>query len=38
MGDAEKEIEDELQSDVKSNVIKVGHHGSDTSSSINFVK
>ncbi len=41
MGDAEKEIEDELidsGADVKADVIKVGHHGSNTSSSSDFVK
>ncbi len=41
MGDAEKEIENELidsGADVKADVIKVGHHGSNTSSSSDFVK
>lgn len=38
MGDAEELIEEELTSDIKADVIKVGHHGSDTSSSNNFVK
>ena len=38
MGDAEKLIENEIQSDVSCDVIKVGHHGSKTSSSANFVK
>lgn len=38
MGDAEKQIEEEIQSDVKANVIKIGHHGSNTSSSEAFVE
>lgn len=38
MGDAEKEIEEEIANDVAANVIKVGHHGSNTSSSESFVK
>lgn len=41
MGDAEEEIEDELigsGADVKADVIKIGHHGSNTSSSSDFVK
>lgn len=40
MGDAEKEVENELlenNSDIKADVIKVGHHGSNTSSSYDFV-
>ncbi|MCI8575885.1 MAG: MBL fold metallo-hydrolase [Bacilli bacterium] len=37
MGDAEKLIEDEITVDVKADIIKVGHHGSNTSSSIEFV-
>ena len=40
MGDAEKEIEEERlssNSDLKSNVIKLGHHGSNTSSSKEFI-
>lgn len=37
MGDAEELIEKEIKEDVESDVIKVGHHGSDTSSSIDFV-
>lgn len=36
MGDAEKESEDEITDDLKADVIKVGHHGSDTSSSLKF--
>ena len=36
MGDAEKEIEESI--DVgKVNILKVGHHGSDTSSSLDFI-
>lgn len=38
MGDAETEIEEEITADVSADVIKVGHHGSDTSSSQNFVE
>lgn len=38
MGDAEKEIEEELTSNLSSDVIKVGHHGSDTSSSNAFIE
>lgn len=41
MGDAEKTVEDELLdggTDVQADVIKVGHHGSKTSSSAEFVK
>lgn len=38
MGDAQTESENEIQEDVKVNVIKVGHHGSDTSSSKDFVE
>ncbi len=40
-GDAEKEVENELleeDADVSADVIKVGHHGSNTSSSAKFVK
>ena len=37
MGDAEKEAEYEIPSDLTCDVVKVGHHGSDTSSSYNFV-
>ena len=37
MGDAEKEVEETLQLD-KVNILKVGHHGSSTSSSQNFIK
>ena len=38
MGDAETLSEDEITSDVDADVIKVGHHGSDSSSGIEFVK
>lgn len=43
MGDAEVEVEEKLiannSSDtLKANILKVGHHGSDTSSSENFLK
>ena len=38
MGDAETLSEDEITSDVNADVIKVGHHGSDSSSSVEFVK
>lgn len=37
-GDAEKEEEDSTRSNIKCDVIKVGHHGSTTSSSSNFLK
>ena len=37
MGDAEAAVEAKLK-DVASDVIKVGHHGSDTSSSADFVQ
>ena len=38
MGDAETLSEEEITSDVNADVIKVGHHGSDSSSSVEFVK
>ena len=38
MGDAEELSEDEITCDVDADVIKVGHHGSDSSSSVEFVK
>lgn len=38
MGDAEKEIEEDLTIDEKITVLKVGHHGSDTSSDKNFIE
>lgn len=37
MGDAEKIIEEKILDDVDVDVIKIGHHGSNTSSSKNFV-
>lgn len=37
MGDAEEKSENEILCDVESDVIKVGHHGSNTSSSKEFV-
>ncbi len=37
MGDAEEVIEKEITSDVSADVIKVGHHGSQYSSTIDFV-
>lgn len=38
MGDAEKYSENEIKSDVKADIIKVGHHGSLSSSSLAFIK
>ena len=38
MGDAETLSENEITSELKADVIKVGHHGSDSSSGIEFVK
>lgn len=38
MGDAEKLSENEIKENVTADVIKIGHHGSNTSSSIDFVK
>jgi len=38
MGDAEELSEQQITADVSANVIKVGHHGSDTSSSQQFVQ
>ena len=38
MGDAETLSEDEITSEIKADVIKVGHHGSDSSSGLEFVK
>ncbi len=38
MGDAETLSEDEMTSDIDADVIKVGHHGSDSSSGMEFVK
>lgn len=37
-GDAEKSEEDGVWTNIKSNVLKVGHHGSDSSSTSNFLK
>ena len=37
MADAEKISEDEIKSDIKSDVIKIAHHGSAYSSSPGFV-
>lgn len=37
MGDAEELVEEEITDDVKSDMVKVGHHGSKTSSSLTFV-
>lgn len=37
MGDAETKSENEIISDVSADVIKIGHHGSDTSSGQSFV-
>ena len=38
MGDAEKLAEEEITENVSADVLKVGHHGSDTSSSSEFIK
>ncbi|MBE6729821.1 MAG: MBL fold metallo-hydrolase [Ruminococcaceae bacterium] len=38
MGDAETEAEDEISADVTCDIIKVGHHGSNSSSGKKFVK
>ncbi len=38
MGDAEKESEEDITSDIDVDVLKVGHHGSDTSSTKEFIE
>ena len=38
MGDAEKLSENEIKENVTADVIKIGHHGSNTSSSNDFIK
>lgn len=38
MGDAEKESENEIGGNIEADVIKIGHHGSKTSSSSDFLK
>ena len=38
MADAEKLSEEEIKTDVKADIIKVGHHGSLSSSSLAFIK
>ncbi len=37
-GDAETDVEGELSGDISCDVLKVGHHGSSTSSSLKFLK
>lgn len=37
MGDAEKEAEADLQGDISAEILKVGHHGSGTSTSADFL-
>jgi competence protein ComEC len=38
MGDAEKEVENDLVGDINCDVLKVGHHGSSSSTSETFLK
>ncbi len=38
MGDAEVKSEQEITSDINCDVVKIGHHGSNTSSSEDFIK
>lgn len=37
-GDAEKEEEDKIWTNIKADVLKVGHHGSNSSTTYNFLK
>ena len=37
MGDAEREAENDIKADIKCSVVKVGHHGSKSSSSYEFI-
>ena len=37
-GDAEKKSEDEIRTNIKCDVLKVGHHGSSSSTTANFLK
>lgn len=38
MGDAEEESEKEINSEIQADIIKIGHHGSNTSSSKEFIE
>lgn len=38
MGDASKLVEEQINTDVSADIIKVAHHGSNTSSSLEFIK
>jgi len=38
MGDAEKEAENDLKGEIKADILKVGHHGSDSSTGEDFLK
>ena len=38
MGDSEEEVEENILDDVKADVIKIAHHGSNSSSSLEFLK